>query len=72
MRALERAAGFSIYNLGGRRPTRLDDLVAGVAGQVRPADVVLIQAGSIPKTSSGKIRRFACRERFLSGDLNVV
>ncbi|MGK7908963.1 MAG: fatty acyl-AMP ligase [Synechococcus sp.] len=33
---------------------------------------VLVKTGSIPKTSSGKIRRFACRDRFLSGQLNVV
>ena len=34
--------------------------------------VVLLQAGTIPKTSSGKIRRGACREAFLDGTLEVV
>lgn len=34
--------------------------------------IVLIKPGSIPKTSSGKIQRYACRRRFLSGSLNVV
>lgn len=34
--------------------------------------VVLIKHGSIPKTSSGKIQRHACREDFLAGTLNVV
>jgi acyl-CoA synthetase (AMP-forming)/AMP-acid ligase II len=33
---------------------------------------VLVKTGSIPKTSSGKIRRRACREAFLSGDLDVI
>ena len=33
---------------------------------------VLVKTGSIPKTSSGKIRRRACRAEFLSGSLNVV
>lgn len=33
---------------------------------------VLVKTGSIPKTSSGKIRRRACRDAFLSGDLNIV
>jgi acyl-CoA synthetase (AMP-forming)/AMP-acid ligase II len=33
---------------------------------------VLVKTGSIPKTSSGKIQRYACRSRFLSGSLNVV
>ncbi|MDF5727867.1 MAG: amino acid adenylation domain-containing protein [Rhizonema sp. PD38] len=34
--------------------------------------VVLIKSGSLPKTSSGKIQRHACRNAFLSGTLNVV
>lgn len=33
---------------------------------------VLVKTGSIPKTSSGKIRRQACRAEFLTGSLNVV
>jgi 8-amino-7-oxononanoate synthase len=32
----------------------------------------LIKAGSIPKTSSGKIQRHACRTAFLTGTLDVV
>lgn len=34
--------------------------------------VVLVKTACIPKTSSGKIRRRACREAFLSGKLDVV
>jgi acyl-CoA synthetase (AMP-forming)/AMP-acid ligase II len=33
---------------------------------------VLVKTGSIPKTSSGKIRRYACRAGFEAGTLNVV
>ncbi|MEH1793126.1 fatty acyl-AMP ligase [Nostoc sp.] len=33
---------------------------------------VLIKPGSIPKTSSGKIQRHACKRGFLDGTLNVV
>ena len=33
---------------------------------------VLIKTGSIPKTSSGKIQRHACRAKFLNASLNVV
>jgi acyl-CoA synthetase (AMP-forming)/AMP-acid ligase II len=33
---------------------------------------VLVKTGSIPKTSSGKIQRHACRSGFLAGTLNVV
>lgn len=33
---------------------------------------VLVKTGSIPKTSSGKIQRHACRAGFITGSLNVV
>ncbi len=33
---------------------------------------VLVKTGSIPKTSSGKIRRYACRAGFEAGNLKVV
>jgi acyl-CoA synthetase (AMP-forming)/AMP-acid ligase II len=32
----------------------------------------LVKTGSIPKTSSGKIQRYACKNAFLNGTLNVV
>jgi len=34
--------------------------------------VVLVKTASIPKTSSGKIQRDACRVKFLNGSLDVV
>ncbi|GBC61781.1 non-ribosomal peptide synthetase [Desulfonema ishimotonii] len=34
--------------------------------------VLLLKVGAIPKTSSGKIRRHACREMFLNGTLNAI
>ncbi len=34
--------------------------------------IVLVRAGSIPKTSSGKIQRHACRSGYLDGSLSVV
>ena len=34
--------------------------------------VVLLKTGSIPKTSSGKIQRHACKQGFLEDSLNVV
>jgi acyl-CoA synthetase (AMP-forming)/AMP-acid ligase II len=33
---------------------------------------LLVKTGSIPKTSSGKVRRHACKAAFLTGSLNVV
>ncbi|MCB7162458.1 amino acid adenylation domain-containing protein [Bacillus subtilis] len=40
--------------------------------QLQVYAVVLIKPVSIPKTSSGKIQRHACRDHFLSGALKVV
>lgn len=34
--------------------------------------VVLLKTATIPKTSSGKIQRLACRDKFLEGSLDVV
>ena len=53
----------------------------GVAGRARAVveehelvvdTVVLIRAGTIPKTTSGKIQRHVCREQFLAGELDVL
>ena len=61
---------------------RAEYAVAEVAAAVRRAvsdrhglevgALVLLKAGTIPKTSSGKIRRGACREAYLRGELEVV
>ena len=40
--------------------------------ELAPEAIVLIKAGSIPKTSSGKIQRHACRDGYLAGTLDVV
>ncbi|MBW4636669.1 MAG: amino acid adenylation domain-containing protein [Gloeocapsa sp. UFS-A4-WI-NPMV-4B04] len=40
--------------------------------EVQVYAVVLIKPGTIPKTSSGKIQRRACRADFLAGNLEVV
>lgn len=42
------------------------------AGGLRPADVVLVPAGAIPKTSSGKLRRGLCRARYLADELQSL
>ncbi|HEY2502020.1 MAG TPA: SDR family NAD(P)-dependent oxidoreductase [Mycobacterium sp.] len=39
--------------------------------EIQPYAVVLLEPLRIPTTSSGKIRRSRCRERFLDGDLEV-
>ena len=40
--------------------------------EVDPDAIVLVRPLTIPKTSSGKIQRRACRERFLSGTLEIA
>ncbi|MBW4636526.1 MAG: AMP-binding protein [Iphinoe sp. HA4291-MV1] len=40
--------------------------------QLQVYAVVLLKTASIPKTSSGKIQRLACRDGFLNGSLDVV
>ncbi len=40
--------------------------------ELAPDAIVLIRAGSVPKTSSGKIQRHACRDGYLAGTLDVV
>jgi fatty-acyl-CoA synthase len=39
---------------------------------VPPRDVMLVQPGSLPKTSSGKLQRSLCRERYLAEELQLV
>ena len=40
--------------------------------EVAPAAVVLLRTGTIPKTTSGKIQRRACRAGWLDGSLEMV
>jgi amino acid adenylation domain-containing protein len=40
--------------------------------EVMVHEVVLIRAGSLPKTSSGKVQRSLCRSLYLNGELAVV
>ncbi|HEV2721060.1 MAG TPA: aminotransferase class III-fold pyridoxal phosphate-dependent enzyme, partial [Thermoanaerobaculia bacterium] len=37
-----------------------------------PYDVILVDAPTIPRTSSGKIQRFVCRERYRRGELGEI
>jgi amino acid adenylation domain-containing protein len=40
--------------------------------EVQVHEVVLVRAGTVPKTSSGKVRRHACRAAYERGELEVV
>jgi fatty-acyl-CoA synthase len=55
--------------------SHLDELTRTIVGAVTeavgipPKDVVLVEPGTVPKTSSGKLQRSACRTQFQSGEL---
>jgi 1-acyl-sn-glycerol-3-phosphate acyltransferase len=49
--------------------TRARTVVAGIVGSP-PDDVVLVEPGTVPKTSSGKIRRAAAKELYLRQQLD--
>src|SRR5215468_2590183 len=51
-----------------RLAARVTERVAA-AVEVPPDEVVLVPPGAVPKTSSGKIRRAATKERYLAGEL---
>ncbi|MCA9235351.1 MAG: aminotransferase class I/II-fold pyridoxal phosphate-dependent enzyme [Planctomycetales bacterium] len=61
-----------------RRDLDFEEIIAAVRKQVARdheqavAAVVLLKTGSIPKTSSGKIQRHACKDGFLAGTLAAV
>jgi amino acid adenylation domain-containing protein len=40
--------------------------------EVQPHAILLIPAGEIPKTSSGKIQRYKCRNQFIAGEFKAV
>jgi acyl-CoA synthetase (AMP-forming)/AMP-acid ligase II len=52
----------------------LEDVVATVVGEfgISPDEVLLVDRGAIPRTTSGKRQRHLCRERYQSGSLNVL
>ena len=59
-------------------PLAIDGLAAGMRAAVSEqhdlhvAVILFIKAGTLPKTSSGKVQRRACREQFLSGRLSII
>ena len=61
-----------------RKQGKLDPIFAAIRKAIAAEHdlmvdaVVLVRAGSIPKTSSGKIQRHACRNGYLDGSLSVV
>ncbi|MBI3806335.1 MAG: AMP-binding protein, partial [Nitrospirae bacterium] len=56
----------------------IDEIAAAMRSAVseqhdlRISSIIFIKAGSLPKTSSGKVQRRACREEFLRGRLDII
>ncbi len=67
-----------VQEVNDRATVPNEDVVAAIcralteSHEVQPDAVLLIEPRSIPRTSSGKIQRYACREAFLAGALDVV
>ena len=57
------------YDSSGGADSLKSDVVAAIsrAHGLQVADIVLVEAGSIPTTTSGKVRRAACAEQHLQG-----
>ncbi len=61
-----------------RREQNLDEVIALIRQsvaedhQLPPYAITLIKTGSLPRTSSGKVRRQTCRAQFLDGQLKVL
>ncbi|HWF12551.1 MAG TPA: SDR family NAD(P)-dependent oxidoreductase [Candidatus Acidoferrales bacterium] len=67
-----------VQEVNDRATASNEDIVAAIrqalaeADEVHPDAVVLIEPRTISRTSSGKIQRYACREAFIGGTLEVV
>ena len=67
-----------VQEVAVRKQPDLDSVIDSIRQAVAKAHelqvygVALIRPGTIPKTSSGKIQRRACREKFLEGGLDEV
>ncbi|MEM9185487.1 MAG: AMP-binding protein [Planctomycetota bacterium] len=58
----------------GSRPALVDAIRRAVLTEheIDPAAVVLIRQGSLPVTSSGKVQRSLCRDRYQAGELTTL
>ena len=67
-----------IQEVDQRRQFRAETLIESIneavarEQELQAHAIVLVTPGTVPKTSSGKIQRYACREAFLRGALDVV
>ncbi len=62
----------------GYRKSDLDEITSAIRMAVfdlldiAPHAILLLRTGKLPKTSSGKLQRFACREKYLTAELDAL
>jgi acyl transferase domain-containing protein/acyl-CoA synthetase (AMP-forming)/AMP-acid ligase II/pimeloyl-ACP methyl ester carboxylesterase/acyl carrier protein len=61
-----------LRNLNAEEVTKAIRKAISEERELQPHAILLLKTGTIPKTSSGKIRRHACRQGFLDRTLDVV
>ncbi|HEX6045284.1 MAG TPA: amino acid adenylation domain-containing protein, partial [Pyrinomonadaceae bacterium] len=67
-----------VHEIDAGRAGEANEIVAAIREavaeefEIQPAAVVLIRSGTLPRTSSGKVRRGACRDGFVGGSLKVI
>ncbi len=67
-----------VYEVDRRRTADMSEVLGAIREAVaetlelQVSSILLTQAGSVPKTSSGKIQRSLCRRMYLAGDFPVV
>ena len=67
-----------VQEIERRKQGRLDEVFDAIRREVSAEHelgldaIVLLKAGSVPKTSSGKIQRHACRAAYLAGSLDAI
>lgn len=66
----EAARGLEALAAGGMRRAALDAVAFHHGARLH--DLVLVRAGGVPKTSSGKVRRDACRALYARGALRSI
>ncbi|HEV2844742.1 MAG TPA: condensation domain-containing protein, partial [Thermoanaerobaculia bacterium] len=69
---LERSANATVRNEGAEGIAAAVRAAIAEEHEAQLADLVLVKVGGVPKTSSGKVQRHACRDAYLAGTLPVV
>lgn len=69
---LVEADGRLLNSLGAEEICRRVHEAVRERNRITPDDVLVVRRGTVPKTSSGKVQRRACKRRYENGDLPVV